>query len=53
MKAVHTDMGVQMKDFNALVEVLQTAMDAEQVPFSAQNKLLAKLAPMKRVIVER
>jgi hemoglobin len=37
----------------ALVENLQWAMRREDVPFPAQNRLLAKLAPMRRVIVER
>jgi hemoglobin len=53
MKSVHKDMGVQARDFNLLVEHLQAAMDAERVPFRAQGRLLAKLAPMKRDIVER
>ena len=53
MKAVHTDMGLQSADLNALIENLQRAMDREGVPFRAQNKLLAKLAPMKTIIVER
>ena len=38
-------------DFNALVEVLQASMDAQHVPFSTQNRLLARLAPMHREIV--
>lgn len=53
MKSVHKDMGVTKRDFNALVESLQKAMDKEGVPFFAQNKLLAKLAPMQRDVVER
>jgi hemoglobin len=53
MKAAHADMGLQTADFNALVEDLQAAMDAERVPFWAQSKLLAKLAPMERVVVTR
>lgn len=53
MVAVHKDMGVTNKDFNALVENLQWAMDKEGVPFAVQNKLLAKLAPMQRTVVER
>jgi hemoglobin len=53
MKTAHKDMGLQMSDFNALVEDLQYAMDKEGVPFRAQNKLLAKLAPMERVVVVR
>ena len=53
MKSVHADMGLQTADFGALVENLQRAMDKERVPFRAQNRLLAKLAPMKRVVVVR
>jgi len=53
MESAHRDMGVQQADFNALVEDLQIAMDQEHVPVWAQNRLLAKLAPMERVIVAR
>jgi hemoglobin len=53
MRAAHKDLGLQMSDFNALVENLQIAMDKEHVPFRAQNKLLAKLAPMERQVVVR
>ena len=52
MAAAHKYMGVQQADFNALVEDLQASMDEEKVPFWAQNKLLAKLAPMQRTVVE-
>jgi hemoglobin len=53
MKTAHKDMGLQDADFNALVENLQLAMDQEHVGFRAQNRLLAKLAPMHRDIVTR
>ena len=53
MTAAHKDQGIQNADFNALVEHLQAAMDKEGVPFRAQNRLLAKLAPMQRPTVER
>lgn len=53
MAAAHKDMGLQARDFDALVEDLQKAMDEEHVPSWAQNKLLAKLAPMKRAVVTR
>lgn len=53
MAASHKDLGLQNADFNALVENLQHAMDAEKVPFAAQNRLLAKLAPMQRTTVTR
>ena len=53
MADVHKDMGIQTRDFGALVEDLQAAMRKEGVPFWAQNRLLAKLAPMKRSVVTR
>ena len=53
MKTAHKDMGVQAADMGALVENLQAAMSAERVPFAAQNRFLAKLAPMKRDVVTR
>lgn len=53
MKSVHADHGVTTAEFNALVELLQAAMTREGVAFSAQNRLLAKLAPMKREAVTR
>lgn len=48
MAAAHKDMGLQPSDMGALVEHLQAAMAEEGVPFAMQNRLLAKLAPMKR-----
>lgn len=51
MKQAHQDIDVAKGDFNALVEVLQSAMDAQGVPFATQNRLLARLAPMHRDIV--
>ena len=53
MKTAHADMGVQTTDFDALVENLQLAMDKEGVGFHAQNRLLAKLAPMRAQVVTR
>ena len=53
MKAVHADLEIRKADFNALVEVLQLAMDARQIPFRDQNRLLALLAPMHRDIITR
>lgn len=53
MKTTHKDMGLQVSDMNILVEHLQIAMENEGVPFAAQNRFLAKLAPMKRDSIER
>ncbi|MCZ2498479.1 group 1 truncated hemoglobin [Xylophilus sp. Kf1] len=50
MKNVHAPLHIDRAAFNALVENLQDAMDKNQVPFTAQNQLLAKLAPMYRDI---
>jgi hemoglobin len=51
MKQAHQDIDVSRGDFNALVEVLQASMDAQGVPFATQNRLLAKLAPLHRDVV--
>jgi hemoglobin len=51
MKKVHAGFDIDRASFNALVEVLQQAMDAQGIPFSAQNHMLAQLAPMHRDIV--
>ena len=53
MRSAHTDMGVTRADMNALVENLQAAMREARVPFAAQNRLLAKLAPMSAEVVAR
>jgi hemoglobin len=51
MKPIHANLSINREHFNALVEQLQFAMDKNGVPFAAQNKLLAVLAPMHRDIV--
>jgi hemoglobin len=51
MKLLHQDFEIRAADFNALVEVLQAAMDARGVPFAVQNRLLARFAPMHRDII--
>jgi len=51
MKSAHANLDISKGDFNALVEVLQHAMDAQGIPFRAQNQLLAQLAHMHRDVV--
>ena len=51
MKKVHAGVDIDKAAFHALVEVLQHSMDAQGIAFSTQNRLLAKLAPMHREIV--
>jgi hemoglobin len=53
MKVTHADLAIHEEHFNALVEDLQRAMDKNGIAFAAQNKLLARLAPMYRVIITR
>lgn len=53
MKETHAAFAIDKADFNALVEDLQIAMDRRGVPFRAQNKLLAILAPMHREAITR
>jgi len=53
MKSGHADLGITKADFNALVEVLQTSMDAKGITFRSQNQLLALLAPMHRDIITK
>lgn len=53
MKSSHKDLGTTRADLNALVENLQRAMREAHVPFAAQNRLLAKLAPMDGDVVTR
>jgi hemoglobin len=53
MDLAHAGLGIRRDEFNALVEDLQEAMDANGVPFAAQNRLLALLAPMHRDVIGR
>lgn len=51
MKQAHAGVDITRSDFNALVELLQDTMAARGIPFGVQNRLLARLAPMHRTIV--
>jgi len=53
MPPSHKGLGTTRADLNALVENLQAAMRENHVPFAAQNRFLAKLAPMDRAVTER
>lgn len=53
MVETHAAFGIDRAAFNALVEDLQAAMSARGIPFRAQNRLLAILAPMHREIINR
>jgi hemoglobin len=51
MVTAHTGLDIRHGEFNALVELLQVAMERRGIPSRAQNKLLAKLAPMHREVI--
>ncbi|UAW99373.1 group 1 truncated hemoglobin [Halopseudomonas nanhaiensis] len=53
MQDSHAGFDISEADFNALVEGLIAAMDAEAIPVPAQNRLLARLAPMRGDIIYR
>lgn len=53
MRSAHRDMAITNAQFNALAEDLQLAMDKNNISFAAQNRLIARLAPMQRSIVTR
>lgn len=52
MKDSHDGLGTTRADFNAMVEALIRAMETSGLAVTTQNRLLAKLAPMHRDIVE-
>ncbi|MES2933221.1 MAG: group 1 truncated hemoglobin [Pseudomonadota bacterium] len=51
MREAHAEMKISNAQFNALAEDLQLAMEQQGISASAQNKLVAKLAPMQRHVV--
>ncbi|MEP6938401.1 MAG: group 1 truncated hemoglobin [Rudaea sp.] len=53
MQEVHAKLAITEGSFNALVEDLQVAMNKHDIPFRSQNKLLQKLAPMHREVINR
>jgi hemoglobin len=52
MAKSHAHLKLVARDFDALVENLQLAMDEEGVAFATQNEFLALLAPMHKDIVK-
>ena len=53
MKLVHKGLKITEREFYALVEVLQQALHDNGVDEREKNELLAILAPMKRLVVEK
>lgn len=53
MAEAHAHLPIGETEFNALVEALIAAMEAEGIPRAAQNRLLRRLAPMQGDIVNQ
>jgi hemoglobin len=53
MQQVHAGMNVTEADFNALVDLLVNAMSRASIAHTTQNKLLARLVPMRKDIIYR
>ncbi len=53
MIQVHAGMNISEKDFNITVELLINAMNKAQIAQPLQNKLLARLAPMRKEMIYR
>lgn len=53
MEASHEGLAVTQAKFNAVAEDLQTAMEQAGIGYWTQNRLMARLAPMQRLIVTR
>lgn len=53
MKTAHTGMGIQSKDFNALVDDLVKTLNKFNVPEKEKGELLGALASMKGDIVSK
>lgn len=53
MAESHAGLGVDTRQMNALVSDLINAMDDENVPLGAQNRLLGLLAPLHEDVVTR
>jgi hemoglobin len=52
MFTAHQKLKIKDAQFNALAEDLYRAMSRVGIPYRAQNKLVAKLAPMQRDMVK-
>ena len=53
MDAAHHGLAVTQAKFNAVAEDLQAAMEQTGVGYWTQNRLMAQLLPMRRLIVAR
>ncbi|WP_175761791.1 group I truncated hemoglobin [Burkholderia anthina] len=53
MSAAHSDLGINLTKFNAVVEAAYNACERNDIAYHTCNQLIAALAPFERVIVTR
>lgn len=51
MVDIHTGMHINEADFNRVVELLVEAMEQVGISYPVQNRLLARLAPLRKDII--
>ena len=52
MVDIHTGMNITEADFNHVVDLLINAMDEQRINHTVQNKILAKMAPLRSEIIK-
>lgn len=51
MVDIHTGMNINETDFNRVVELLVKSMESRDISYPVQNKVLARLAPMRSEVI--
>lgn len=52
MVEIHTGMHITEADFNHVVDLLINAMNEQNIDHTVQNKILAKMAPLRSQIIK-
>lgn len=52
MVDIHTGMNINEGDFNRIVEILIEAMEEVDLPYTTQNRLLSRLAPLRKDVIK-
>lgn len=53
MVDIHVGMEISENHFNRVVDLLYDAMEQENIPHRTQNRLIARLAPLRKDIIYR
>ena len=53
MAEVHTGMNITSGQFNRVVELLQNALEKNDIPLASRNRLIAALAPVRADTIHR